>query len=139
MIDNSILLTNPHIPEGYYFAKVIAVESESSEYLFPKLLIKLILHPMYGILEDTELSAIIHPTDRSYYHYKNFFNTYMLGMDTGEVDKAVGRWGSIQIADFHFNDSHYSTVRFVYQPLQIRMESWRIGQDEGIQITVGEE
>jgi len=131
MIDNATVFDNPLIPEGYYYAKIIAVESEPSDYTFPKLLIELTIHPMYGISDDAELSAIIHPTDRSYYHYKNFFNTYMLGVETDEIDKAVGRWGSIQIVNSHFNDSQYSTVRFVYQPLQIRMESWRIGQDEG--------
>ena len=130
MIDNNILLTNPPIPEGYYFSKVVSVESEPSDYLFPKLLIKLTLHPMYATPDDNEVSAILHPTEKSYYHYKHFFNTYMLGEFTDEVHKAVGRWGSIQITTSAFNDTTYSTVRFVYQPLQIRMESFRTGQDE---------
>ena len=85
MINNNTLLTNPPIPDGYYFSKVVDVESEASDYLFPKLLIKLTLHPMYATSDDNEVSAILHPTDRSYYHYKNFYNTFMLGEDTSDL------------------------------------------------------
>lgn len=130
MIDNSIILTNPIVPEGYYFSKVISVESEASDYLFPKLLITVVLHPMYDISEDIKLSAILHPTEKSHYHYKNFFNAFLLGEDSSKLDKAVGRWGSIHIANSCFNGIKHSTVRFPYQPLKTRMISWRMGQDE---------
>jgi hypothetical protein len=130
MIDNNILLNNPLIPPNYYFAKVVDIEAEPADYFFPKLLIKLTLHPMYGIDENSVFSAIIYPGDKSYYHYKNFFNTYMLGEDTNDLEKSKGRWGSVKIYNADFGDVEYSAVRFCYQPLPVRMESWRIGKDE---------
>jgi hypothetical protein len=80
---------------------------------------------------NQEGTAIIFPGDKSYYHYKNFFNTYLLGEYVDNLEKAVGRWGSVQIYNAEFGDVEYSAVRFCYQPLMIRMESWRIGKDEG--------
>lgn len=130
MINNNILLNNPLIPEGYYFAKVIDVEAEHAEYLFPKLLIKLQLHPMYGLPKDTLFQAILFPTDKSFFYYKNFFNTFMPGVDTDNTEKAVGKWGSIEVYNSEFGDIEYSAVRFCYQPLTIRLETWRLEKEE---------
>jgi len=130
MINNNIILNNPTISEGYYFAKVIQVESEPADYFFPKLLIKISLHPMYGLGNNSYFHAIIHPTNNSFYHYKNFFNAYMLGVGTTELEKAIGQWGSVEISHSDFNETTYSSVRFVYQPRAVMMEAWRIGRDE---------
>jgi len=130
MINHSTLLTNPLVPPGYYFAKVISVKAEPSQYLFPKLLIKLQLHAMYGVSEASLFAAIIYPTEKSYYHYKNFFNTFMLGNDKGDIDAAVGEWGSICLYNSKFGNIEYSAVKFHYQPRAVMMESWRIWRDE---------
>ncbi len=130
MIDSNILLNNPLVKEGYYFAKVVSIDSEPADYFFPKLLIRLVLHPMYSLSKGSVFCAILNPGDRSFYHYKNFFNTFMLGVPTDDLEKAVGRWGSIEICTAEYGDVGYSIVRFCYQPLPVRMESWRIGRDE---------
>jgi len=130
MIDNNILLKNPLIPEGYYYAKVIEVETEQSGYNYPKLLVTLTLHPMYGLPPTTCFRAILHPSEKAWFHYKNFFNTYLLGKDVDELDKAVGVWGSVKIYSSGFEDIEYSAVRFCYQPIPIRLESWRITKEE---------
>ncbi len=130
MIDNNILLNNPLIPEGYYFAKVIEIESEPSDYYFPKIMVKLQLHPMYGLSNDTCLRAILIPTEKSYYHYKNFFNTYMPGQDADDLTKAVGKWGSVEIYTSEFGDIEYSAARFCYQPLAIRLDAHRLTKEE---------
>ncbi|NIT55651.1 MAG: hypothetical protein GWN00_05245 [Aliifodinibius sp.] len=130
MIDCKMLLENPLVPPNYYFAKVVDIEAEPADYFFPKLLIKLKLHPMYGLDESSIFSAIIYPTDRSFFHYKNFFNTYMLGENVDDLEKAKGSWGSIEIYNTEFGDIEYSGVRFCYQPLDIRMDSWRIEKHE---------
>ena len=132
MIDNNILLNNPLIPEGYYFAKVIEIEAEPAEYYFPKLLVKLQLHPMYGLPKHTCFQAILFPTNKSYYHYKNFFNTYMPGQDADDLTKAVGNWGSVEIYNSEFGDIEYSAVRFCYQPLAIRLDAHRLTKEEKI-------
>ena len=129
MIDNNILLKNPLIPPNYYYAKVIDVEAEPANHYFPKLLVTLELHPMYCLPPNTYFRAILHPTDRSFYHYKNFFITFMPGKNTDELNQAVGTWGSIKIYNTEFADTKYSAVRFCYQPLWVRFESYWITQE----------
>ena len=130
MIDNNILLNNPLIPPRYYYAKVIDIESEPADHYFPKLLVTLQLHPMYGLPKDTCFRAILFPTKKSFYHYKNFINTYMLGPVTDGFEKAVGTWGSIEIYSSEFGDIEYSAVRFCYQPRWVMIEAWRIEKKE---------
>ena len=130
MIDNNILLNNPLIPASYYYAKVIDVESEPADHYFPKMLVKLQLHPMYGLHKETCFQAIIFPTDKSFYHYKNFINTYMLGPDIDDLTKAVGTWGSVEVYSSEFGEIEYSTVRFCYQPRWVMMESWKLTKEE---------
>jgi hypothetical protein len=130
MIDNSIIQNNPLVPEGFYFAQVVSVESEPSEnFMFPKILIHLKLYHKYGLPDDCVFHAILYPTLKSFCYYKNFFNTYLLGDSTDDRQKAVGQWGSVRLSPASFNGNEYSTVHFVYQPLPIRMESWRLGRD----------
>jgi len=126
MIDNNILLNNPLIPASYYYAKVIEVEAEPADHYFPKLLVTLKLHPIYGLPTETYFRAILFPTDKSFFHYKNFFNTFMLGVNTDNLAQAVGMWGPVEVYNSEFGDIEYSTVRFCYHPLAIRMEVWRL-------------
>lgn len=130
MIDNNILLNNPLIPPDYYYAKVIDIEAEPANHYFPKLLVKLQLHPMYGLPKDACFRAILFPTDKSFYHYKNFFNTFIPGKDADELDKAIGKWGSVEIYNSEFGDIEYSAVRFCYQPRWVMMESWKLTKEE---------
>jgi hypothetical protein len=130
MIDNNILLNNPLIPASYYYAKVIEVEAERADHYFPKLLVTLQLHPMYGLHKDICFQAILFTTDKSFFHYKNFFNTFMPGKDADDIEKAVGKWGSVEVYNSEFGEIEYSAVRFCYQPIPIRLESWRIEKEE---------
>jgi len=98
MIDNKSVFDNPIIPNGYYYAKVLRIEAEPVlDSKFPKLYIQLRLHPSYGLPEGTLFSAILFPTSKTYFHYKNFYNTYMLGQFTDALDTAIGHWGCVQI------------------------------------------
>ena len=130
MIDNNILFNNPIIPAGYYFAKIINIETEASDYIYPKILVKLELHQKYELKNHNIFYAILHPTSDSYYHYKNFFNTFLLGQDTDNLDEAVGQWGSVEICKSEFSDIKYSAVRFVYQPREVMIESGRIWKED---------
>jgi len=131
MIDNGVILKNPLVPEGFYFAQVIAVETEPvATSAIPKLLIQLRLHTSYGLPSDSVFSAILHPTERSMWHYVNFFNTFMLMDPIDQPTKAIGCWGSVRIRPSKFNGIEYSTVKFVYQPLAIRMKSWKLGLED---------
>ena len=130
MIDNNVLLKNPLIRPGYYYAKLLYIETEPSDYVFPKIIATLGLHQMYQLAPNNVLSAIIHPTQNSYCHYKNFRHTFFLGKNMDEMRTGIGHWGSVELSTSEFNDVKYSSVKFVYQPIPIMMESWRIGEEE---------
>ena len=129
MIQNNIILNNPIIPTGYYTAKVIAIEKElARNYYLPKLQITLQLHPSYGLSTNDLFYALIHPTEKSYYHYENLFNTFLFSnyVEIDIIDKAIGEWGSVEISKSEFEEIEYSIVRFVYQPLKVRFETLRM-------------
>jgi len=126
MIDNSIIYKNPIVPNGFYFMKVIRVQDEPADYLFPKLLITLQPHPQYEMEEGIEFASILHPTHKSYWHYKHFFNTFMLDEVVFEFEKAVGQWGSVKLEQSQYGETVYSAVKFVHQPLPVRMHSLRL-------------
>lgn len=131
MIDNKSVLNNPLIPSGYYYAQVLKIEAEPvAGFTFPKLHIQFQLHPDYGLPEGTLFSSLLFPSPKTYFHYKNFYNTYMLGQFTDALDKAIGHWGCVQISPSLLAGVEYSAVRFVYQPMPIRMESWRLDREE---------
>ena len=62
MIDNNIILTNPVIPAGYYFSKIKDIETETSNFIFPKILVNLGLHKQYELGENNIFHAILYPT-----------------------------------------------------------------------------
>ena len=130
MIDNSIVLDNPLIPDGYYYAKLLTVETEPSDYVYPKILATLGLHQMYNLAPNNVLCAIIHPTANSHFHYKNFHNTFFMGKRIDELRSGINRWGSVKSYRTQFNGVEYSAVRFIYQPLPIMMDCWQLSKDE---------
>ena len=129
MIDNSLILKNPHISEGYYFSKIITIETEGLGSIFPKILVKLELHQDYE-LENNIFHSILHPTENSYFHYKNFYNTFLLGKSIDKIEEAIGQWGSIEICSSEFQDLKYSVVKFTYQPRTVMIESFKIWREE---------
>lgn len=114
MIDNATVFDNPLIPDGYYYAKVTSIEQEPANFQYPKLLITLKLHRMYGI-NDT-LAAILYPTEKSQFHYKNFIRSFIMYTDHCSFDEIPNVYGSIDICRSRYQDTVYSGVRFVYMP-----------------------
>jgi len=132
MIQNNTVFNNPVVHGGYYFVQVTEVEAEPSDFVFPKLLITVRPNDIYGLPENTCFRAILHPTPRSLIHYENFFNTFFWGQRSiDDLTKAIGQWGSVELGQSEFCGITYSVVRFCYQPLRIRLQSWRImGQEQ---------
>ena len=130
MIDNNILLKNPVIRPGYYYAKLLYVETEPSDYQYPKIHATLGLHQMYQLAPNNVFSAIIHPSQNSLFHYKNFRNTFFPGKGIDDIRAGAGQWGSIEMYTSEFNDAEYSAVKFVFQPIPVRTECWRIWRQE---------
>jgi len=131
MIDNAIIFTNPTIPEGYYYVKVISIEQEPANFEYPKLLIKLKLHRMYGIIEDDTLAAIIYPTEKSLFHYKNFIRSFIIYNEDRSFDTIPDVYGTIQVSRANYEDTIYSSVKFVYMPRWAMMEALQLTrQDE---------
>jgi len=129
MIDNSRIYQNPIVPNGFYYMKVVSVENEPAHYIFPKLLIVLTPHPKYGMEDSIEFASILHPTQASYWHYKNFFDCFMLGEIVFEFEKAVGQWGSVKLEQSTYGETVYSAVKFVHQPIPVRIHSSQVSSE----------
>jgi len=129
MINNSKIYQNPIVPNGFYYMQVISIQQEPATYLFPKLLITLKPHRQYGMEDRIEFASILHPTQASYWHYKHFFNCFMLGDPTEALDKAIGQWGSVKLEQSKYGETVYSAVKFVHQPLPVRMHSSQLSSE----------
>jgi len=131
LIDNTIIFNNPLIPEGYYYAKVISTEQEQANFKYPKLLIKLKLHRIYGIIDDDTLASIIYPTEKSLFHYKNFIRSFIIYNDDLSFGTIPDVYGTIQVSRVRYEDTVYSSVKFVYMPRWAMMEAIQLTrQDE---------
>jgi len=128
MISNDVIFYNPIITPGYYYAKIINLKTEESDFHFPKLLIYLKLHPDYN-LANIILASIIHPTINSEIHFENFWKTYGV-LGDGSYSDCRERYGSIQVYNAEYNGSEYSAVKYVYQPIPIRMKACRLTREE---------
>jgi len=96
-----------------YCAKVFKIEQEDSDYIFPKLLIYLVIHPDHEIGDDVILTSIIHATPAAESYYDNFRSTYLGGCEE-EAGKAVGRWGMIQYRVVRFATFHLTCRELHY-------------------------
>ena len=131
MINNNEIYHNPLIPPHFYFAKIIYVEAEPSDFYYPKTLIKLCLHSGYGITSEIILTSIIHPTHNSQEHFEKFAHTYLC-YDENDIGKAIGRWGSIWVYDAEYNETKYSMVKFVWQPFWVQIMNIGIYEKERV-------
>ena len=130
MIDNATVFNNPTIPYGYYYAKVISIEQEPANFKYPKLLIKLKLHRMYGIEDDT-LASILYPTEKSQFHYKNFIRSFIMYNEICSFDTIPDVYGTIEVSRARYEETIYSSIRFVYMPRWAMMEAIQLTrQDE---------
>ena len=128
MINNS-LIYNSIISEGFYYAKVIELETEASDYIYPKLLIKLKIHKKHNLNDNIFLHSILYPTKKSKDHYKKFVDTFLTHKDK-DFRKAINRIGSIWVYHSEFNSTVFSAVKYVYQPRKIKIECLYLEQEE---------
>ena len=120
MIDLSLIYRNKRIPKGYYFAKVTDIDTEEVGQNRPRIQVALKIGPMHEE-SGTILHSIIHATDAAIYWYKNFVSTFLIRGN--RYHEATGRWGSIEVYNAKHGKTKYSAVKFVYQPLGIRLHS----------------
>ena len=138
MIDLSSIYRNPRLPQGYYFTKVIDIDTE--EVGLDRLRIEVTLR--VGSIHDqqagTRLSSIIHPTGRAVYYFKNFISTFLVRGN--RYFEAVNRWGCIEVYDAQHGKTRYSAVKYVYQPHSVRLRTHEIeeAEKEGIEKAGGE-
>jgi hypothetical protein len=119
MINNNCIYSNPQIPEGYYFVKLIEVETEDLGFDFPKILAKMKILPNQGINENALFSVIIHPSQKAEYHLKNFRSTFPQWDSSNEAPR-LGQIGSVKIYDAEYKGRKYSAVKFVYQSREVK-------------------
>ena len=128
MIDNSVIYSNPLIRPSFYCANICKLEQEPSDYLFPKLLIYLQIHPDHE-LGDIILTSIIHSTPNAQPVFNNFKYTFLTS-DDEEINEAVGRWGVVQVYNNEFEGTCYSVVRFVEQIGEYREFAEKVESEE---------
>ena len=128
MINNS-LIYNSIIPQGFYFVKIVELQTEPSDYIYPKILIKLQIHKRHNLNKNIFLYSIIYPTEKSKDHYDKFIHTFLSYKDK-DFKKAINRWGSIWVYTSEFNDTVFSSVRYVFQPRQIKIECLYLEEEE---------
>ena len=128
MVDLSCIYHNPLIPAGYYFVKVMHLDTEQVPgYERPRIQVRLWVHPRHEIGDDVYLDTIIHPTDKSIYRWINFRDTF-LDQDEILLD-AVGRWGRVAVEDAEYQGTEYSSVKWIRQTELAGLEVRRIVQD----------
>ena len=120
MADLSAIYRNPRIPPGYYFAKVVELDTENiAGYDRPLVFVRVKIDPEHGLGDHVVLANIIHPTEGSKFYYANFVSTF-IGFETHDLRLALNRWGSIEVYDAEYQGTKYSAVKWTYQTRQVR-------------------
>jgi hypothetical protein len=135
MIDNSLIYHNPLIPPNFYYAKIVHIETEKAAFYYPKILVQLLIRPSDILPQEKTLVSIIHPTNNSRKHYDNFIETF-LGYHDKDVTCALGRWGSIWVYDAEYQETKYSAVKYVYQPLWLKLSIMQIYEQETTDLSI---
>ena len=117
MINNSIIYSNPIIPARFYFAKLVNLETEQSDFAFPKIMAQLRIHPKDGVPEDTILTSIIYPSHKSADIYAKFIATFLIDdiNDPNQIKQAIGRWGCVGVFNAKYGKTEYSAIAYKYQ------------------------
>jgi hypothetical protein len=130
MINPCSIYRNPQIPSGYFYAKVIDLQTEPMEgYVMPKVLVKLKLHSDHGLGDNVVLSAIVYPTPKAKFFYMNFLNTFLTN-DEVDVEKVKNRWGCIKVYPTKYGQTEYSAVQWIYQLPPVKQQIAKIIADE---------
>ena len=127
MIDLSLIYRNKRIPKGYYFAKVTDIATEELGQNRPRIYVALKIGPMHEE-GGTILHSIIHATDASIYFYKNFVFTFLIRGN--RFHEAIGKWGCIEVCNAKYDETRYSTVKYIWQPWRVRTQTHQIAQEE---------
>jgi hypothetical protein len=139
MVNMSSIYSNHRIAPGFYFAKILDISTKDVGADRPLIWTHLEIGPFYKHLgKHTALSSILHPTDNAAKMYHNFLGTFGLEGEDPDYEKALFRWCSIQVYDARYGTSHYSAVRYCYQPIPVLLKTAEITElDEAEKITWG--
>jgi hypothetical protein len=115
MIDLSSIYHNPIVPEGYYYVQVVHLETDDvSGCKKPRILVELEPWWEHDLDSDTRFSAIVYPTESARFYYENFQNTFLKNPNE-PVEQALHRWGCVQILNTRYNQTEYSSVKWIRQ------------------------
>jgi hypothetical protein len=115
MLDISSIYHNPQISPGYYYAKVIDLQTEPmAGYMMPKVLVRLRLHSDHELGDNVILAAVVYPTPNAKFIYMNFLNTFLENHEV-EINKIQNRWGCIKVYPAKYGTTEYSAVQWIYQ------------------------
>jgi hypothetical protein len=130
MIDRSSIYRNPVIDDGYYYMKVIEVQTEPyPNCVMPLIQVRLQPHPEDDFAKDCTFSAIVYPTEKARFHMMNFLNTFLKN-DEADIGKVLHRWGCVQIYTAKYGKTQYSAVHWVFQTSITKQNIDRIYEEE---------
>jgi len=116
-IDYSAIYRNPRITAGYYIVKVMDVIEESTGDEHPRVQVRLKIYDEQ--VRGTELTSIIHSTERCQFHHKNFITTFRID---APHRFAIGKWGCIEVKDAEYNGTKYSSVKYICQKPEVKQK-----------------
>lgn len=115
MIDLSSIYHNPIVPEGYYYVQIVHLETDEVPGCNkPRILVKLEPWWEHDLGEDILFTAIVYPTEAARFYYENFQNTFLKSKEEPVV-QALNRWGCVQILNTRFDNTEYSSVKWIRQ------------------------
>jgi hypothetical protein len=114
-IDFSAIYRNPRIAAGYYIVKVMDVIEESTGDEHPRVQVRLKLYDEK--VRGTELTSIIHSSEKCQFHHKNFIATFRID---APHSFAIGKWGCIEVKDAEYNGTKYSSVKYICQKPHVK-------------------
>ena len=131
MISPCSIYLNTRITPGYYYAKVVQIETEDIDGASrPRIGVVLKLgsgYPNHGA--GKELASIIYETDKAVFYHENFCNAYFIKGDR-DYQMALNRWACVEVFDAEYKEAKYSAVKYIYQRRSARINAVKIEQSE---------
>ena len=124
------IYSNPSIPAGLYFAKLLDVHLEESDH--PYLWASLLTGPAYGEYSGMKLSAILYLTPKSQELLNKFRTTFRVSgphCPESYLD-ALGRWGCVSVFPSAHQMTEFSCVSFVNQNARMMFTSLSLEKKE---------
>ena len=118
------IYSNPVIPAGLYFCKLLDLHLDTSDR--PFLWSNFVTGPAYGEHSDIKLASIIYRTPKSEEELITKFKAMFRISAADDLESylgALGRWGCVSISVHDYHSTQFSCLSFVRQNAQMQFTS----------------